>query len=73
MMEFIATNFNLPTIIVAALVFGALGWVVWHTHKHGGGCSCGGDCSHCKGCHRALNGTLNRKGRGLNLSARALF
>ena len=31
MMEFIATNFNLPTIIVAALVFGALGWVVWHT------------------------------------------
>jgi len=37
MMEFIATNFNLPTIIVAALVFGALGWVVWHTHKHGGG------------------------------------
>ena len=25
MMEFIATNFNLPTIIVAALVFGALG------------------------------------------------
>ena len=29
MMEFIATNFNLPTIIVAALVFGALGWVVW--------------------------------------------
>ena len=46
MMEFIATNFNLPTIIVAAL-----GWVVWHTHKHGGGCSCGGDCSHCKGCH----------------------
>ena len=55
MMEFIATNFNLPTIIVAALVFGALGWVVWHTHKHGGGCSCGGDCSHCKGCHCALN------------------
>ena len=55
MMEFIATNFNLPTIIVAALVFGALGWVVWHTHKHGGGCSCGGDCSHCKGCHWALN------------------
>ena len=55
MMEFIATNFNLPTIIVAALVFGALCWVVWHTHKHGGGCSCGGDCSHCKGCHRALN------------------
>ena len=51
MMEFIATNFNLHTIIVAALVFSALCWVVWHTHKHGGGCSCGGDCSHCKGCH----------------------
>ena len=69
MMEFIATNFNLPTIIVAALVFGALGWVVWHTHKHGGGCSCGGDCRHCKGCHY----TLNRNERGLKLSARALF
>ncbi len=60
MTEFIATNFNLPTIIVAALVFGALGWVVWHTHKHGGGCSgcsgcgeggCNGSCSGCSGCH----------------------
>ena len=69
MMEFIATNFNLPTIIVAALVFGALGWVVWHTHKHGSGCSCGGACFHCKGCHIPLT----RKERGLKLSARAFF
>ena len=75
-MEFIATNFNLPTIIVAALVFGALGWVVWHTHKHGGGCSCCGDC----GCNGKIAATAaaeliskNRKERGLELSARALF
>ena len=56
MMEFIATNFNLPTIIVAALVFGALGWVVWHSHKR-----------------LSLSIEMIRKGRGLNLSARALF
>ena len=27
MMEFLAANFNLPTIIVAAIVFGGVGWV----------------------------------------------
>ena len=42
MMEFLAANFNLPTIIVAAIVFGGVGWVTWHSHKHGGGC---GGCS----------------------------
>ena len=36
MMEFLATNFNLPTIIVGAIVFGGVGWAtcrdVWqHT------------------------------------------
>ena len=39
MMEFLAANFNLPTIIVAVIVFGGVGWITWHSHKHGGGCS----------------------------------
>ena len=60
MMEFLATNFNLPTIIVGAIVFGGVGWITWHAHKHGGGCSgcsgcgeggCNGSCSGCSGCH----------------------
>ena len=33
MMEFLATNFNLPTIIVGAIVFGGVGWATWHSHK----------------------------------------
>ena len=56
MMEFLATNFNLPTIIVGAIVFGGVGWATWHSHKHGGcgGCGeggCNGSCSGCSGCH----------------------
>ena len=56
MMEFLAANFNLPTIIVAVIVFGGVGWITWHSHKHGGGCSgcsgcCNGSCSGCSGCH----------------------
>jgi len=60
MMEFLAANFNLPTIIVGAIVFGGVGWITWHSHKHGGcsGCSggcdsgCSGNCSSCgSGCH----------------------
>lgn len=58
MMEFLAANFNLPTIIVGAIVFGGVGWITWHSHKHGGcsgcsgGCDCGGSCSSYKGdCH----------------------
>lgn len=43
MMEFLAANFNLPTIIVAVIVFGGVGWITWHSHKHGG-------CSGCSGC-----------------------
>ncbi len=41
MMEFLAANFNLPTIIVAAIVFGCVGWITWHSHKHGGGWGAG--------------------------------
>ena len=60
MMEFLATNFNLPTIIVGVIVFGGVGWAAWHSHKHGGGCSgcsgcgeggCNGNCGGCSGCH----------------------
>ena len=33
MMEFLATNFNLPTIIVSIIVFGGTGWLtVSYTH-----------------------------------------
>ena len=54
MMEFLAANFNLPTIIGAIIVFGGVGWITWHSHKHGGGgCGgCDGNCSGCNGgCH----------------------
>ena len=62
MMEFLATNFNLPTIIVGAIVFGGVGWATWHSHKHGG----------CGGCGEG--GSVKTAGRGSNIqSARALF
>ena len=56
MMEFLAANFNLSTIIVAVIVFGGVGWFPWHSHKHGGcgGCGeggCNGNCGGCSGCH----------------------
>ena len=61
MMEFLATNFNLPTIIVSIIVFGGTGWLMYHEHKTGGlGCcdgscgggGCGGGCHGCGGnCH----------------------
>ena len=80
MMEFLAANFNLPTIIVAVIVFGGVGWITWHSHKHGGGCSgcsgCGeGGCNgSCRRLQRlSLSIEMIRKGRGLELSARALF
>ena len=44
MMEFLAANFNLPTIIVGAIVFGGVGWITWHSHKHGGCSGCSGGC-----------------------------
>ena len=60
MMEFLAANFNLPTIIVAVIVFGGVGWITWHTHKHGGGCS---------GCSIEMI----RKGRGLSIRLAPFF
>ena len=50
MMEFLAANFNLPTIIVGAIVFGGVGWITWHSHKHGGCSGCSGGCD----CGKAL-------------------
>ena len=66
MMEFLAANFNLPTIIVGAIVFGGVGWITWHSHKHGGcsGCSGGCDCGcsgSCSSCRRRL--PLSNRGR----------
>ena len=58
MMEFLAANFNLPTIIVSIFVFGGTGWLLYHEHKTGGlgGCGshggCTGNCKTCGGaCH----------------------
>lgn len=70
MMEFLAANFNLPTIIVAAIVFGCVGWITWHSHKHGGGCGgCSGDCGTATAAV-----TEETAGRGSkSKSARALF
>ena len=31
MLEFLAVNFNLPTLIGAAVVFGGTGWLLWRT------------------------------------------
>ena len=56
MMDFLATNFNLPTIIGAVIVFGGTGLIVWHSHKHGGvGCDCGGSCHGECGCSGGCN------------------
>ncbi len=64
MLQFLTVNFNLPTLIGAAVVFGGTGWLLWRSHKAGGacscggcsgGCSCGGGCPGCSGscghCH----------------------
>lgn len=67
MLEFFAVNFNLPTVIGAALIFGGTGWLLWRSHKSGGACSgcsggcstCGGGCSgHC-GCGGSCGGHKN--------------
>ena len=59
MMAFLAANFNLPTIIVASIVFGGTGWLTYPEHKTGGlGCcdgSCGGGCGSC-GSHGGCTG-----------------
>lgn len=42
------------SILVSALLALAVGLAIrsiWKDHKNGKSCSCGGDCSHCKGCH----------------------
>lgn len=59
MMEFLATNFNLPTIIGSIIVFGGVGWITWHTHKHGGSCAdCGGHCGEgCGSCGGGCSGS----------------
>ena len=44
MMEFLAANFNLPTIIVSIFVFGGTGWLLYHEHKPGGLGCCDGSC-----------------------------
>lgn len=51
MLEFLAVNFNLSTLIGAAVVFGGTGWLLWRSHKSGGACSsCGGCSGQCGGC-----------------------
>ena len=56
MMEFLAANFNLPTIIVSIFVFGGTGWLLYHEHKTGGlGCSHGGCTGNCKTCGGACH------------------
>ena len=43
MSELLAVNFNLPTLVGAAIIFGGTGWLLWRRHKAGGGCGgCGG-------------------------------
>ena len=54
MLAFLASNFNLPTLIVAAIVFGGTGWLVHRARKAGGSCGgCSGGCHGCDGhcCH----------------------
>lgn len=44
----------LGQIIVIAVLAGAVALAIrsmWKDRKNGKSCSCGGDCSHCKGCH----------------------
>ena len=66
MMDFLATNFNLPTIIGAVIVFGGTGLIVWHSHKHGGvGCDCGGSCHGECGCSGGCNGSCRENAEEL--------
>ena len=66
MMDFLAANFNLPTIIGAVIVFGGKGLIVWHSHKHGGvGCDCGGSCHGECGCSGGCNGSCKENAEEL--------
>ena len=53
MFEWLAAN--LATIVVSLIVLAIVSLVVWkmvRDKKRGkGGCSCGGDCGACGGCH----------------------
>ena len=52
MLDFLAVNFNLPTLLVAAAVFGGTAWLLYRTRKAGGCGGCPGGCPHCTGgCH----------------------
>ncbi len=52
MLEFLTANFNLPTLLVAAAVFGSTGWLLRRAHKEGGCSGCSGGCAGCPGgCH----------------------
>ena len=69
MMDFLATNFNLPTIIGAVIVFGGTGLIVWHSHKHGGvGCDCGGSCHGECGCSVAAMAPAKKMQKSLQSS-----
>ena len=57
MLEFLAVNFNLPTLLVAAVVFGGTGWLLRRAHKAGGGCAgCSGGCAGCPGGCQGCSG-----------------
>ena len=78
MMEFLAANFNLPTIIVGAIVFGGVGWITWHSRQAwrlqwmqrrlDSGCS--GNCSSCGGA--ATEQSRRRRGAGQGFGLRPL-
>ena len=63
MLEFLAANFNLPTLLIAAAVFGGTAWLLYRTRKAGGGCGgCPGGCPHCTGgCHGCGHCTHEKK------------
>ena len=45
----------MATWIIGGILVMVVGAIVWKMMKHKregkGACACGGDCSHCKGCH----------------------
>ncbi len=42
---------NVIVLAVLAVVVTLVIRSLWKSHKKGGGCSCGGDCGNCGGCH----------------------
>lgn len=43
------TSYLILALVVLAAALAARS--LWKGHKAGKSCSCGGNCSHCKGCH----------------------